>query len=81
MEFLEDNQICKWADEHGLLRGERFEVRLAELPSKHHAAYADGRRSGREGAAAAELITGLGSWDECLVWIELPAPHHVCEGP
>ena len=23
MEFLEDNQICKWAEEHGLLRGER----------------------------------------------------------
>jgi hypothetical protein len=71
VEFLEDNQICKWAEGHGLLRGERFEVRLPELPSKHHVAYADGRRSGREGAAAAELITGLGSWDECLVWIKL----------
>jgi hypothetical protein len=71
VEFLEDNQICKWAEQHGLLRGERFEVRLPELPSKHHAAYADGRRSGRERAAASELITGLGSWDECVVWIKL----------
>ena len=33
MEFLEDNQICKWAEECGLLRGERFAVRLPELPS------------------------------------------------
>ena len=71
MECLEDNQICTWAEEHGLLRGERFDVRLPELPSTHRAAYADGRRSGREGAAAEELIAGLGSWDECVVWIRL----------
>ena len=71
MEFLEDNQICKWAEEHGLVRGDAFEVRLPELPSKHRAAYADGRHSGREGAAVEELIAGLGSWDECLVWIRL----------
>jgi hypothetical protein len=71
VEFLEDNQICQWAEERGLLRGERFEVQLPELPSKHRAAYANGRRSGREEAAAEELIAGLGSWDECLVLIKL----------
>jgi len=71
VECLEDNQICTWAEEHGLLRGERFDVRLPELPSTHRAAYADGRRSGREGAAAEDLIAGLGSWDECVVWIRL----------
>jgi hypothetical protein len=69
VEFLEDNQICEWAEQRGLLRGERFEVRMPELPSKYRAMYADGRRSGREGAAAGELIAGLGSWDECVVWI------------
>ena len=31
--------------------------------------YAHGPGSGREGTAAAELVTGLGSWEECLVWI------------
>jgi hypothetical protein len=71
VEFLEDNQICEWAEEHGIIRGEAFEVRLPDLPSRHRAAYADGRRSGREAAAAEELIVGLGLWDECLVWIKL----------
>ena len=71
VEFLQDNQICKWGEERGLVRGERFDVRLPELPLKHRGSYADGRRSGREGAAAEELIAGLGSWDECLVWIKL----------
>ena len=68
VEFLEDNQICEWAEQRGLLRGERFEVRLPELPLKHRAMYAEGQRSGREGEAAEELVAGLGSWDECLVW-------------
>ena len=71
MEFLEDNQICQWAEERGLRRGEHFEVHLPELPSKRRATYANGRRSGREKTAAEELIAGLGSWDECLVWIRL----------
>ena len=71
MDFLEDNQICEWSEDHGLHRGERFDVHLPQLPSRHRVAYANGRRSGREEAAAEELIAGLGSWDECLVWIRL----------
>jgi hypothetical protein len=70
MEFLEDNQICAWAEEHGLVRGEGFEVRLPDLPSLYRREYANGRRSGHEQAAAADFIKSLGSWDECLVWIK-----------
>ena len=69
MDFLDDNQICKWAEERGLLRGTGFRVQLPELEPQVRKAYADGRRSGREAAVARDLIAGLGSWDECLVWI------------
>jgi len=69
MEFLENNEICQWAEQHGLQLGEDFEVRLPDLESRSWKSYAEGRRSGREEAAANELIAGLGSWDECLVWI------------
>jgi hypothetical protein len=69
VEFLEDNQICQWAEERGLLYAERFELRLPELPSMYRATYADGRRSGREGTAAEDLVARLGPWDECLVRI------------
>jgi hypothetical protein len=68
-EFLEDNQICEWAEERGLVRHERFKVQLPDLPSTYRAVYANGRRSGRESAMASELAAGRGSWDECLVWI------------
>jgi len=71
MEFLEDNQICAWAEEHGLARGDSFEVHLPDLPSLFRREYAAGRRSGRENVTAQDLITSLGSWDECLVWIRL----------
>ena len=71
MDFLEDNQICAWAAERGLPRGEGFDVRLPELPSEYRGEYAEGRRSGREGFAAADLVARLGWWDECLVWIKL----------
>jgi hypothetical protein len=71
MDFLEDNEICGWAEERGLPRGERFEVRLPDLPSRYRSEYANGRRSGREGAAAEELVARLGPWDECLVRITL----------
>ncbi|SRR6266542_2733117 len=69
MEFLEDNQICAWAEEHGLARGDGFEVRLPDLPPLYRRTYANGCRSGRERASADDLIATLGSWDECLVWI------------
>ena len=69
MQFLEGNQICEWAEEHGLPRGEGFDVRLPDLPSLYRRAYANGRRSGQERGAAEDLITTLGSWDECLVWV------------
>jgi hypothetical protein len=62
---LEDNQISEWA----LRTGARFEVRLPELESSHRGSYADGRRSGSEASAAADLLDRLGVWDECLVWI------------
>ena len=71
MEFLEDNQICQWAEAHGLRRAEGLTVRLPELPSQYRGTYADGRRSGREQVAAKDLIAHLGSWDECVVWITL----------
>lgn len=69
MECLEINQIHEWAQTHGLDCGDRFGVTLAELPSRGRCMYANGRSSGREPAAASELVTDLGSWDECLVWI------------
>ena len=71
MEFLEDNQICAWAEEHGLTRGEGFQVRLPDLPSLGRREYANGRRSGHEAAAADDFIKSIGSWDECLVWVTL----------
>ena len=71
MDFLEDNQICAWAAERALPRGEGFDVPLPDLPSKYRAEYANGRRSGREGLAAEDLVARLGRWDECLVWIKL----------
>ena len=71
MEFLEENQICQWAEQHRLAIGEHSTVRLPELPSQYRGTYADGRRSGREGVAAKDLIAHLGAWDECVVWITL----------
>jgi hypothetical protein len=70
MEFLEENQICEWAAERGLPRGEDSVV-LPSLSSRGRKPYARGGRSGREGAAAGDLVAGLGSWDECLVWVRL----------
>lgn len=71
MECLELNQICAWAQERGLQCSDGFEVRLPELPSRHWCAYADGRRTGHERAAADEFIAALGRWEECLVWVRL----------
>ena len=69
MDFLEHHEICDWAEARGLPCGERFTIQLPPLQSHARKAYAEGRRSGREGAAARDLIAALGSWDECLVWI------------
>jgi len=69
VEFLERNQISEWAEVHGLLTGEEFNIQLPGLSPTFHGIYADGRRSGREQAAAKELIHHLGIWNECLVWI------------
>src|SRR5205814_1140506 len=71
VEFLEDNQICQWAEERGLHCGADFGVQLPELEPHPRRVYAHGRSSGLEAAAAHELIAGLGKWDECLVWITL----------
>lgn len=69
MEFLERNQMGEWAEKRGLVCGADFTVNLPELEPHARRTYADGRRSGREADAARDLIAGLGSWDECLVWI------------
>ena len=69
MEFLETNQICEWATEHGLVTGHGSSVELPILPSARHASYANGSRSGLEGAAARDLVLALGNWDECVLWI------------
>jgi hypothetical protein len=69
VDFLEDNQIGAWAEERALQRGAGFTLQLPELESHPRKAYANGHRSGREAPAARDLIAGLGSWDECLVWI------------
>ena len=71
MEFLEGNQICAWAEERGLRRGDGLTVHLPDLESRPAKVYAQGRRSGLEAVAARDLIAGLGTWDECLVWITL----------
>ena len=71
VEFLEDNQICAWAEANRLVCGDSFEVLLPDLPSVCRQLYANGRRSGHETAAADDLVTRLGSWDECLVLITL----------
>jgi hypothetical protein len=44
---------------------------LREVPVVHRGEYAHGRRSGEEAAAAEDLVTRLGEWDECLVVITL----------
>ncbi len=69
MDFLEDNEICEWAKERGLPCGAGFKLQLPELESQPRKDYANGHRSGREGAAARDLNASLGSWDECLVCI------------
>jgi hypothetical protein len=71
MDFLEDNQICAWAVEHGLRCGDAFAVQLPELEPHPPRVYAHGRRSGLEAADARDLVDALGTWDECLVWITL----------
>ena len=69
MEFLEDNQIAEWARTVGLKVTEPFEIDLPEGETRSPIFYADGRRSGREAAAAADLVARMGAWDHCLVWI------------
>ena len=69
MDFLEHNEICAWATERGLQCGAGFKLQLPEFESQARKTYANGHRSGREGAAARDLIESLGLWDECLVCI------------
>jgi hypothetical protein len=71
MEFLENNQICWWAEQRGLRRGDAFQVHLPELEAHPPKLYAQGHRSGHEVEAARDLVAGLGVWAECLVWITL----------
>jgi hypothetical protein len=71
MDCLEDNQICEWAVERGLRRGNGFAIELPELEPHPRNVYARGRRSGLEAASARDLIAALGAWDECLVWVTL----------
>jgi hypothetical protein len=71
VEFLEHNQFRAWAAAHGLAWKDGGEPRLPEVPVVHRGAYAHGRRSGEEAAAAEDLVTRLGEWDECLVVITL----------
>ena len=71
MEFLELNQICEWAEQHGLKCGESFALQLPELPSSGRQMYAAGRRTGRESAIADDLVKQLGTWEECLLRITL----------
>src|SRR5262245_34756779 len=71
VQCLEDHEICEWANARGL-RCEStsgFIVHLPELEPGATIAYAAGRRSGREAAAARDLVRTLGEWDECLAWI------------
>jgi hypothetical protein len=69
MEFLELNQICEWARENALEVADPFQVHFPELPSKHHAFYSKGSRSGDEAAHARDLVLRLGAWEECVVFI------------
>src|SRR5215831_10269720 len=71
MEFLEHIQIRARAHALGLACGEGVALRLPQLPVVYAGEYANGRRSGREPAAAADLVSRLGEWDECLVSITL----------
>ena len=59
MEFLELNQICEWARENALEVADPFQVHFPELPSKHHAFYSKGSRSGDEAAYARDLVLRL----------------------
>ncbi len=71
MKFLEENEICGWAEERGHKRGDGFAIHLPTLEPHSPKVYARGRRSGLEAEAADDLINSLGPWDECLVWITL----------
>jgi hypothetical protein len=69
VDCLEVNEICEWAERRGLITGNGFSVELPRLRSTYRAVYGQGSRSGLENAAAQELVSRLGPWDECLLWI------------
>jgi len=75
VEFLESIEICQWANARGVRCDAHADadlrVQLPELEPGAVIAYAAGRRSGREAAAARDLVRGLGEWDECLAWIRV----------
>jgi hypothetical protein len=69
MNCLERNEISEWARERGLITSDGFVVHLPPLPVIYNGVYAQGRRSGEEGKAAADLVNRLGAWQECVVWV------------
>lgn len=69
VKVLELNEICAWAEQLGLACGDHGDVHLPDWPLLHRGRYADGRRTGRESAAAADFVSKLAEWDHCLVWL------------
>ncbi len=71
MEFLEDNEICAWAKDHGLACKDQFRLALPALPVlKHYSGSgSDGRGRGAEVVEA--VLRDLTPWDECVVIVTL----------
>ena len=70
MRFLEINEVWDWCTGTGFPLDERR--RLADDPALSERTrwlYATGERSGREPQLAADAVSALGAWDECLLWV------------
>ena len=70
MRFLELNEIAQWCSEHGIAVGDNWKpTHPSSTRVVHRIVYADGRRSGREQASAAECVGQLGQWSGCLLFV------------
>ena len=73
MHFLEINEVWAWCAEHGIAL-ERDDSRPAPDPTLgrvRRELYGVDGPSGREPTVAADAVSALGEWKECLVWVVL----------
>ena len=73
MRFIEECEVEEWCSERGvaLQPGEYRVAADPRLPHQSRRTYASGGRSGREADVAADAVSALGDWDECVLWVTL----------